>query len=123
MTLSQCQCGEFALRAPGIALGRKNALGAYFGKYGGNGGIAREGFRPSPEDLIRPLWVREHDDGRRAHPEEVHRSILSGPAFEDEVKLCHVELMDVAQKRQPPRTWQIVQCALCHDSTRPTRKP
>jgi hypothetical protein len=31
--------------------------------------------------------------------------------------------MGVAQKRQPSRTWQIVQCALCHDPTRPARKP
>ena len=38
------------------------------------------------------------------------------------MKLRQVELVDVAQKRQPSRTWQIVQCALCHNSARPARK-
>jgi hypothetical protein len=48
---------------------------------------------------------------------------LGGPAFEDEVKLRQVELVDVAQQRQPSWTRQIVQCALCHDPIRSARKP
>ena len=36
--------------------------------------------------------------------------------------LCQVELVNVAQKRQPFRTWQIGQSALCHDPARPARK-
>ncbi|MFZ3325751.1 MAG: hypothetical protein WA231_07585 [Methylocella sp.] len=39
------------------------------------------------------------------------------------MKLRQIELVDVAQERQPSRTWQIVQCALCHDPIRPARKP
>ena len=85
--------------------------------------MAGEGFGPRPQDLITPLRVRERHDARRAHFEQVHRSILGGPAFEDEVKLRQVELVDVAQKRQPSRTWQIVQRAFCHDPARPARKP
>src|ERR1700730_9478985 len=81
-----------------------------------------EGFGPRPQDLIAPLRVGERYDARRAHFEQVHWSILGGPAFEDEVKLRQVELVEVAQKRQPSRTWQIVQCALCHDPARPARK-
>src|SRR6202035_3915793 len=82
-----------------------------------------EGFGPRPQDLIAPLRVGERYDARRAHFEEVHWSILGGPAFEDEVKLRQVELVDVAQQRQTSRTWQIVQCALCHDPIRSARKP
>ena len=111
------------MRAPGVALGRKNSVASHFGKYGSNAGITGEGFGPRPQDLITPLRVREHHGVRQALPEQVHRSILDGPAFEDEVKLRQVELVDVAQKRQPSRTWQIVQCALCHDPARPARKP
>ena len=82
-----------------------------------------EGFGPRPQDLITPLRVRERHDALRAHSEQVHRPILGGPAFEHEVNLRQVELVDVAQKRQPSWTWQIIQCALCHDPTRPARKP
>jgi hypothetical protein len=53
----------------------------------------------------------------------IHWSILSGPAFENEVKFRQVELVDVTQKRQPSRTEQIVHRALWHGSTRPTQKP
>ena len=42
-----------------------------------------EGFGPRPQDLITPLRVRERHDAHRAHSEQVHRSILGGPAFED----------------------------------------
>src|ERR1700736_4156959 len=82
-----------------------------------------EGFGPRPQDLIAPLRVQERHDARRAHFEQVHWSILGGPAFEGEVKLRQVELVDVAQERQPSRTWQIVQGTLCHDPARPARKP
>jgi hypothetical protein len=36
--------------------------------------------------------------------------------------LCQVELVNVAQKRQPFRTWQIVQCALGHDPAGPRER-
>ena len=39
------------------------------------------------------------------------------------MKLRHVELVEVAQKRQPSRTGQIVQCALWRDPAQPPRKP
>jgi len=108
---------------PGVTLGRKNSLAAHFGKYGSNVGSTGEGFRPRPQDLITPLRIREGDDAFRAHSEQVHRSILSGPAFENEVKPRQVELVNIAQKRQSSRTGQIVQRVLCHGSTRAARKP
>jgi hypothetical protein len=37
--------------------------------------------------------------------------------------LCQVELVNVAQKRQPFRTWQIVQCALGRDPAGPRERP
>src|SRR6202035_1582620 len=77
VTLGQRQHSESPLRAPGVALGRKNSVKAHFRSYGSDAGITSEDFGPRPQDLITPLRVREHHGAHRALSEQVHRSILS----------------------------------------------
>ena len=112
ITLRERGHGEFALRAPSLALGVEDPLDAQFRQGLVKPGAPPERLRPGPEDFVDHRSVACHHDRSPPPPKSESWPILLGPAFENEMGLREIDLMRVAENRTGPRTWELVQRSL-----------
>ena len=109
VALGEGRDGKLALRPPDLALGVEHAPDPDFAQDEVHLGAAAECFGSRAQSLFDQRRVARRDDACRAHPELEDRAVSSRPFLQNEMSLGRVELMQVADQRQPFRARQVVQ--------------